>query len=47
MVSDIRGERRPPCPAVGFDSGRELLIVEALADRWTVLDRSPGKTVWP
>ncbi|MFB8381375.1 ATP-binding protein [Streptomyces rubiginosohelvolus] len=50
-VSDTRGERRPPCPgeitapADGSDSGRGLLIVEALADRWAVLDRSPGKTV--
>ncbi|WP_282686599.1 MULTISPECIES: ATP-binding protein [unclassified Streptomyces] len=50
-VSDARGERRPPgpgeiaAPADGSDSGRGLLIVEALADRWAVLDRSPGKTV--
>ncbi|MFE3372426.1 ATP-binding protein [Streptomyces sp. NPDC059173] len=50
-VSDTRGERRPPCPGEitapvdGSDSGRGLLIVEALADRWAVLDRSPGKTV--
>ncbi|MEU6615062.1 ATP-binding protein [Streptomyces parvus] len=50
-VSDTRGERRPPgpgeitAPADGSDSGRGLLIVEALADRWVVLDRSPGKTV--
>ncbi|MEF9907524.1 ATP-binding protein [Streptomyces sp. P9-A2] len=51
-VSDTRGERRPPRPgeiaapdasAVG---GRGLLLVEALADRWEVLDRLPvGKTV--
>ncbi|WP_199787046.1 ATP-binding protein [Streptomyces sp. CNS654] len=50
-VSDTRGERRPPgpgeitAPPDGSDSGRGLLIVEALADRWAVLDRSPGKTV--
>ncbi|MEV8003217.1 ATP-binding protein [Streptomyces parvus] len=50
-VSDTRGECRPPgpgeitAPADGSDSGRGLLIVEALADRWVVLDRSPGKTV--
>ncbi|MFE2974421.1 ATP-binding protein [Streptomyces sp. NPDC059258] len=50
-VSDTRGERRPPgpgeitAPADGSDSGRGLLIVEALADRWAVLDRDPGKTV--
>ncbi|MFJ6888675.1 ATP-binding protein [Streptomyces californicus] len=50
-VSDTRGERRPPDPGAipapddGADSGRGLLIVEALADRWEVLDRNPGKTV--
>ncbi|MFG3404940.1 ATP-binding protein [Streptomyces sp. NPDC048142] len=50
-VSDARGERRPPgpgevtAPEDGSDSGRGLLIVDALADRWTVLDRNPGKTV--
>lgn len=50
-VSDARGERRPPGPGAipapedGADSGRGLLIVEALADRWEVLDRDPGKTV--
>ncbi|MER6104251.1 ATP-binding protein [Streptomyces sp. NPDC001832] len=52
-VSDARGEHLPPGPggmAVPGDdceSGRGLLIVEALADRWGV---SPGpvprKTVW-
>ncbi|MEE1806066.1 ATP-binding protein [Streptomyces sp. BE133] len=52
-VHDARGERLPPGPggtAVPDDdceSGRGLLIVEALADRWGV---SPGpvprKTVW-
>lgn len=51
-VSDTRGERRPPRPGeiaapdacdVG---GRGLLLVEALADRWEVVDRVPvGKTV--
>lgn len=50
-VSDTRGERRPPGPGEitvpdgGSDSGRGLLIVEALADRWAVFDRNPGKTV--
>ncbi|MDQ0987777.1 ATP-binding protein [Streptomyces sp. V2I9] len=50
-VSDTRGERRPPGPGElavpedGSDGGRGLLIVEALADRWAVLDRDPGKTV--
>jgi anti-sigma regulatory factor (Ser/Thr protein kinase) len=51
-VSDACGERRPPEPgalrepAPGADSGRGLLLVEALADRWCVRDREPGgKTV--
>ncbi|MDV5149036.1 ATP-binding protein [Streptomyces sp. SBC-4] len=51
-VSDTRGERRPPSgtpdrarPLDG-EGGRGLLLVEALASRWTVLDRVPvGKTV--
>ncbi|MEU8887600.1 ATP-binding protein [Streptomyces sp. NPDC048442] len=51
-VSDARGERRLPEPgalrepAPGADSGRGLLLVEALADRWCVRDREfGGKTV--
>ncbi|MGW7090683.1 ATP-binding protein [Streptomyces sp. NPDC054874] len=50
-VSDTRGECRPPgpgeitAPTDGSDTGRGLLIVEALADRWAVLDRDPGKTI--
>ncbi|HCA87235.1 MAG TPA: hypothetical protein DEQ61_18205 [Streptomyces sp.] len=51
-VSDARGERRPPepgglvAPPSGAGGGRGLLLVEALADRWAVLDRAPaGKTV--
>ncbi|MFS0694553.1 ATP-binding protein [Streptomyces nitrosporeus] len=52
-VSDTRGELRPAAagaarPAVAplAEAGRGLLIVEALADRWDVLDRVPvGKTV--
>ncbi|MFF1303383.1 ATP-binding protein [Streptomyces sp. NPDC058307] len=48
-VTDTRGELpavvRPPGPL--DDGGRGLLLVEALADRWEVLDREPppGKTV--
>lgn len=48
-VTDTRGEFpaavRPPGPL--DDGGRGLLLVEALADRWEVLDRDPppGKTV--
>ncbi|MER5363499.1 ATP-binding protein [Streptomyces sp. NPDC002785] len=51
-VSDTRGERRPPGPGElvppppGSDCGHGLILVEALADRWAVLDRvAPGKTV--
>ncbi|MFJ8868936.1 ATP-binding protein [Streptomyces sp. NPDC102473] len=52
-VSDTRGERRPPAPGEPHppmpplaEGGRGLLLVEALADRWGVLDRAPvGKTI--
>lgn len=51
-VSDTRSERRPPgpgellSPGALAESGRGLLMVEALADRWAVVDRRPvGKTV--
>ncbi|MFE0804683.1 ATP-binding protein [Streptomyces sp. NPDC058812] len=48
-VSDSRGERRPERPAAAApeaEGGRGLLLVDALADRWGVLDRVPvGKTV--
>jgi hypothetical protein len=51
-VSDTRGERRPPQPGhlptrePEAESGRGLLIVEALADRWEVQGRVPvGKTI--
>ncbi|MGX1562086.1 ATP-binding protein [Streptomyces sp. NPDC055506] len=36
-------EVRPPRPL--DESGRGLLLVDALADRWEVLGREPGKTV--
>ena len=50
-VSDARHEHRPPVPAVPgrpeSETGRGLLVVEVLADRWGVCGRSgPGKTVW-
>ncbi|MEV6079582.1 ATP-binding protein [Streptomyces sp. NPDC052069] len=51
-VSDTRGERCPPGPghlappSADADTGRGLILVEALADRWEVIDRvPPGKTV--
>ncbi|MGP3635489.1 ATP-binding protein, partial [Streptomyces sp. 24-1644] len=28
------------------ESGRGLLLVDVLADRWGVRERSPGKVVW-
>jgi anti-sigma regulatory factor (Ser/Thr protein kinase) len=50
-VSDTRGDRLPRASAHAADSesesGRGLLIVEALADRWGVaLGPVPRKTVW-
>jgi anti-sigma regulatory factor (Ser/Thr protein kinase) len=49
-VGDTRGESRPegPAPVQLLDeSGRGLLLVDALASRWEVVDRDPppGKTV--
>ncbi|MEW2522689.1 ATP-binding protein [Actinacidiphila alni] len=50
-VSDARAERRPPAtlpaaPSPLADSGRGLLLVDALATTWTVLPRDPiGKTI--
>lgn len=48
-VTDTRGDRRPEPqePDAGAESGRGLLLVEALADRWGVAEeRFPRKTVW-
>ncbi|MFF9566602.1 ATP-binding protein [Streptomyces sp. NPDC014685] len=48
-VTDTRGEQLPVAstPAADAESGRGLLIVEALADRWgTVTGPVPRKTVW-
>ncbi|WP_432054087.1 ATP-binding protein [Streptomyces sp. bgisy022] len=48
-VTDTRGERlpEPQVPDAGAESGRGLLLVEALADRWGVTEgRFPRKTVW-
>ncbi|MEV0982199.1 ATP-binding protein [Streptomyces sp. NPDC049915] len=52
-VSDTRSETQPPPPgrippaSPPADTGRGLLLVEALAERWDVVDRDPppGKTV--
>ncbi|QIY94506.1 ATP-binding protein [Streptomyces sp. S1D4-11] len=47
-VSDARGDRLPvKRPGEGGESGRGLLLVEALADDWGVRPHAPGgKTVW-
>ncbi|GAA4819668.1 ATP-binding protein [Streptomyces ziwulingensis] len=48
-VTDTRGERLPRRQAVSAagETGRGLLLVEALADRWGVAEeRAPRKTVW-
>ncbi|MEV0574129.1 ATP-binding protein [Streptomyces sp. NPDC050392] len=48
-VTDTRGDRLPVPAAPGplAESGRGLLIVEALADRWGVIPGPvPRKTVW-
>jgi anti-sigma regulatory factor (Ser/Thr protein kinase) len=49
-VSDMRGERRPAIPperGPDHESGRGLLLVDALADRWGTEPFPPsGKTVW-
>jgi anti-sigma regulatory factor (Ser/Thr protein kinase) len=49
-VSDTRGECRPAVPperGTDDESGRGLLLVDALTDRWGTEPRTPsGKTVW-
>ncbi|MBR8642713.1 ATP-binding protein [Streptomyces tuirus] len=48
-VTDTRGDNLPRhrSPAPDAESGRGLLLVEALADRWGVeLGPVPRKTVW-
>ncbi|MFE7759981.1 ATP-binding protein [Streptomyces sp. NPDC057438] len=48
-VTDTRPERlpHPEPPSPEAESGRGLLLVEALADRWGVTEgRPPRKTVW-
>ncbi|NUK54629.1 ATP-binding protein [Streptomyces lunaelactis] len=47
-VSDARADRepapRPPTP--DSETGRGLLLVDALASAWGTADRVVGKTVW-
>ena len=47
-VSDARGDREPASkpPAADSETGRGLLLVEALATDWGDDDRVIGKTVW-
>ncbi|MFF7638736.1 ATP-binding protein [Streptomyces canus] len=48
-VADSRGERLPLAGAItpAEESGRGLLLIDALTDRWGVEPRPPsGKTVW-
>ncbi|MFI1562485.1 ATP-binding protein [Streptomyces sp. NPDC020490] len=48
-VTDTRGDHCPVLrePGAGAESGRGLLLVDALADRWGVTEgRFPRKTVW-
>ncbi|MGW3240917.1 ATP-binding protein [Streptomyces olivaceus] len=48
-VTDTRGDRlpEPQAPDAAGESGRGLLLVEALADRWGVIEaRFPHKIVW-
>ncbi|WP_079176664.1 ATP-binding protein [Streptomyces sp. MUSC 14] len=48
-VTDTRGDRLPrlQVPDNHAESGRGLLLVDALADRWDVAEgRYPRKTIW-
>lgn len=40
------GDGTPSLREPSDESGRGLLLVDALADRWGVGERSPGKIVW-
>lgn len=48
-VSDARGESEPllgPPATDEFETGRGLLLVDALATKWGTVARVVGKTVW-
>ncbi|MFI6357944.1 ATP-binding protein [Streptomyces sp. NPDC050743] len=45
-VADTRTERLPELRVPADESGRGLLLVEALADKWGVTPLQPGKSVW-
>jgi hypothetical protein len=46
-VTDARGDRMPEVRATEAESGRGLILVGALADRWGVDEGPlPRKTVW-
>ncbi|MFF5474343.1 ATP-binding protein [Streptomyces achromogenes] len=45
-VSDTRSERLPKVREPCGESGRGLMLVGALADKWGIAPRQPGKTVW-
>ncbi|WP_037856656.1 ATP-binding protein [Streptomyces sp. NRRL F-2799] len=45
-VSDTLTERLPEIRVPSGGCGRGLILVEALADKWGVAPRQPGKTVW-
>ncbi|MFD3654772.1 ATP-binding protein [Streptomyces sp. NPDC058620] len=40
------GDGEPAVREPAGESGRGLLLVDVLADRWGVRERSPGKVVW-
>ncbi|MEU3917023.1 ATP-binding protein [Streptomyces sp. NPDC029004] len=47
-VSDARGDRQPSPkpPTPDSETGRGLLLVDALATAWGTADRVVGKTIW-
>ncbi|MFE8946541.1 ATP-binding protein [Streptomyces sp. NPDC007856] len=45
-VSDTRTERLPERRVPTGESGRGLVLVGALADKWGVTPLQPGKSIW-